>query len=227
MNPVILLMILICVAGIIFLSSDFLSQKDKRKRYLASLIKLLKADVTPIEGMPGSVRLSFVYRQESFTYEDVEDKIADRTLYRGYLRLATPLALTLSFTERLRTNIRSNNPALAPEDRSAAGGGTAIQLPEVLKEFAAYANNEFWANRLFQNEVVGKVFSRYKYRDGRGKPMLSLEIIDGVILLRFSPPGELEPSILNLWNDVARIENYMEDMILLAYHMHRIYRDQQ
>ncbi len=228
MSPIIIMIVLACVGGIAFLSSDFLTNKDQRKRHLEALVKLLDAKISQIEARPNCYCLEFEYRHQQFSYEDIEDKISDKAQYRGYLKLQTPLDLTLSITERLRTQIRSNSPAfgdVAHEEDSWRA--SIVQLPASLKEFSAFSNMPDLASRLFADEAVARIFGKYKNRDQRGKPSLSLEIVDGIIFLRFYPPGDLNPSISDLRNNVPLIENFLEDMLIVSACVSRLKEDQK
>jgi len=229
MSPVIFLIILVCLGGIAFLSSDFLTNKDQRKRHLEALVHLLGAEISLIQGRLNCFRLDFEYRHQKFVYEDIEDKILDKAEYRGYLKLQTPLDLTLSFTERLRTQIRSNSPVFGETDKQQQERwqSNEVQLPATLKDFIAFSNLPEMANRFFKDEAVARIFTKYKNRDKRGKPSLSLEIVDGIILLRFYPPGGLNPTILDLRNNTPLIENYLEDMLIISACVSRLKEEQK
>jgi hypothetical protein len=228
MSPVIIMIILACVGGIALLSSDFLTNKDQRKRHLEALVKLLDAKISQIESRPNCFRLEFEYRHQQFVYEDIEDKVMDKAQYRGYLKLPTPLDLTLSFTERLRTQIRSSSPAFGDLSQQGANWKPSeVMLPASLREFSAFSNVPELATQLFSDEAVARIFAKYKNRDTRGKPSLSMEVVDGIIMLRFYPPGELNPTILDLRNNTPLIENYLEDMLIISACMTRLKEDQK
>lgn len=201
-----------------FLSSDFLTNKDQRKRHLEALVHLLGAEISPIQGRPNCFRLDFEYRHQKFVYEDIEDKILDRAEYRGCLKIQIPMDMTLSFTERLRTQIRSNAPAFGEtsQQQQDLWQSNEVQLPAALKDFSAFSNMPEAASRFFKDEAFVRIFTKYKNRDRRGKPSLALEIVDGIVLLRFYPPGELSPAISDLRNNTSLIENFLEDMLIIS-----------
>lgn len=214
MSPLIIGVVIALIVGIVYLSSD-IEKKDARKKHLDGLVKLLEAEKEEIAGRPNSYALRFNYRSIPFLYEDIEDTIFDKTAYRGFLRVNLPIRFNVVFTEHLKSVFRSDPAALV---RNASSGGTnQIESPRGFKEFSIFSNRSDIAQKLFEDDAVVRVFAKFKNKDARGKPEMALEVVDGILTLKFFPLGhQSEPTIFDLRNNTTLIEDYLEDMLVVC-----------
>lgn len=217
MIPTIILVILIVMACVIYFTMNAPVGKIQRQNYLEAMAHLFEGKVEPVLGAEHSCRITFNYRGQECLYEEVEVETSKGTTHFGYLKIKTPSKLNLSFTERTRTQIRSNAQSL--EELAASMWGSTseqVKLPKSLQDFHVYTNNPVVANKFMSNEKVLKVFNAYKNRDARGHPLMSLQVVEGVIGLEFHPTGELKPALFELQHNVTAAETYLRELIVLA-----------
>ena len=216
MNLSVVLLVIGIVGAIIFLSRKGVTNKRTREEYLRELADFLEAKVENLSEQENSYKIEFVYQNQPFVYEDIEDVGFKEVHYKAFLKGKTESSLNLSFIERARDAIRSDVQSFA-EIASSPWGRTSgeVQVPKALKEFSVLTNHPGKANELLGDEQVVGVFSRFKSVGLRGHPVMSLEIQGGVVLLRFHPPGGLRPSIFNVQSNVTSIENYMNKLIIV------------
>ena len=223
MSPLIWGLVIVLIAGIVYLSSD-IEKKDARKKHLAGLQELLNAEQQEIPGRPNSFILRFEYRKVPFWYEDIEDKIFDKVNHRGFLRVSLPVNFNVVFTENVKSAFRSAPVALAQS--SSAGGTNQIDSPRGFKEFSIFSNKPDVAKKLFEDESVVRVFLKFKNKDSRGKSEMALEIVDGVLLLKFYSLGQQsEPTMFDLRNNVGLIEDYLEDLLIIWHRMQTVAKE--
>lgn len=211
MNPIIIGIIVALLAGIIYLSSD-IEKKDTRKKHLDKLTEFLNAQREEIDGRPNSFSLRFEYRKVPFLYEDIEDKVFDKVNYRGFLRLNLPIQFNVVFTESQKSAFRSTPVSLAKGSMTT----NKIEGPKGFRDFDIFSNHPDVAQKLFNDDMAVRIFAKFKNKDVRGKPEMALEIVDGVLLLKFYPLGyQLSPTIFDLRNNVSLIQTYLEDMLII------------
>ena len=219
MLPFIIIIVLLLVGAIVYIVKHAPTERKKRKDYLQSLAYFFEGQLSLIPEHENSYRVNFFYRGYECLYEDIELpglRLGTAT-YSGHLKIKTPSRVSLTFFERARTQILSNSQTL--DDVTNARWGKPegqVQLPKVLTEFHAYTNNPEWANKFFNDQMVLKIFAAYKNRDSRGHPVMSLQIVEGVVDLEFHAPGDLKPSILVLEHNVTAAEPYLQELILIA-----------
>lgn len=220
MGLIIWVVVIILIGGIVFLSAD-IEKKDTRKKHLDGLIDLLHAEQHDISGRVNSYELRFEYRKAPFLYEDIEDKVFEKVIYRGFLRLNLPIQFNVVFTEHKKTSFRSIPLFLAQS--SSAATSNKIESPKGFKEFDIFSNKPEVATKLFEDDAVARAFAKFKNKDINGRPEMALEIVDGVLVLKFYPLGQqLEPTIFDLRNNVSLIENFLEDMLVIYRQMCKI-----
>ncbi len=222
MSPLIIGIVIALVVGIIYLSGDSGKKDDVlRMKHLEGLVKHLDAQMEAIPGRSNSYAVRFEYRDVPFLYEDIEDSLFDKVVYRAFLRLTLPVNFNVVFTEELKSKFRSVPTALA--EAGASQGTNQIDSPKGFKEFSLFSNKPNLAQELFGDDAVLRIFSKYKTKDARGKPEMSLEIVDGVLTMKFYPLGhQLEPTVFDLRNNVSVIENYLEDMLVVYRQISKI-----
>jgi len=220
MSTWIILIVIALIGGIVYLSND-IEKKDTRKKHLDGLVKLLDAHKEEIPGRPNSFALRFEYRDVPFLYEDIEDNVFEKMIYRAFLRLNLPISFNVVFTEGVKSTFRSSPVALAVDVGSR--GSNQIDSPRAFKEFNIFSNRPDIASELFTDDAAVRIFTKFKNKDARGKPDMSLEIVDGVLTLKFYPLGQqMNPTIFDLRNNVSLIENYLEDMLVIYRQINKI-----
>lgn len=203
------LMVVLLVAGIIvaimFLSRGSSDKQETREEYLRSLTKFVGGVQEPMEDPEDSYRIFFRHGGVKFTFEDVKEHGLGELVYsRGYIKAPTPFLLSLAFLEKSKSSLISPS------------SGGIVDLPEKLREFIVVTDKPAEVNKLFLLDDVVKVFAKFKDRDPRGHPMGSLEIKNGVLILRLHAPNEvLKPNILGLQCDVCSIEDYLDKMLIV------------
>jgi hypothetical protein len=211
---IILILFIVMAAGIILISGGLFGKKSNRQEYLDRLTKFLDSKMESIEGVEDSFRFKFNYKGKDFTYEDLEDYGFKVKTYKGFLRSKTPYNLSLSFTEKSRTTIRSNPSSLKETVNPWMQNVDQVILPSNMKEFNAHTNNAALVNKLLANDQVAKVFGSYKNRDSRGHPQMSLEISDGLLSLRFHGQRDLHPNIFDLYS-TGTVEEHLDKLLLV------------
>jgi len=212
MSPLLIGIVIVLIAGIIYLSGD-MEKKDQRKKHLDSLVELLEAQIEEIPGRKNSYALRFDYKGLPFLYEDIEDNVFDKIMHRAFLRLQLSVHFNIVFTEESKTSFRST--PLGMSRAGASGETNQIEVPR-FKEFKIFSNKPEVARELFADDAVLRIFFKYKNKDVRGKPEMALEIVDGVLTVKFFPLGQqLEPTVFDLRNNTSLIQNYLEDMVVV------------
>ncbi len=191
----------------------------ERSDYLKLMAHFFEGQLLPIADHENSYRIHFKYRGYECLYEDISlpGLRRETTTYLAYLKVKSLSSLSLTFSERLRTQIRSNAQSLDEVANSRWGTLEGqVRLPKDLEEFHAYTNNPDWANSFFNDSKILKMFVKYKSRDARGHPLLSLQIIEGTVGLEFHSQGQSKPSILDLEHNVTAAEAYLKELIAVA-----------
>ncbi len=213
MSMVIVGIVIALVVGIVYLSND-MEKKDSRKKHLAELVKLLDAQMEEISGRANSFALHFTYKSVPFIYEDIEDSIFEKVIYRAFLRVKLPINFNVVFIEEIKSSFRNQPVSLIKG--SSAQETNQIDSPRVFKEFSIFSNRPDVAAALFADDSAVRIFAKFKNKDTRGKPELALDIVDGVLTLKFYPLGQqMEPTVFDLRHNPSLIENYLEDMLVV------------
>jgi hypothetical protein len=119
----------------------------QRSKYLQSMSHFFEGQLLPIDESENSYRVNFKYRGYECWYEDIElsGLRSGSMTYLGSLKVKTSSSLSLTFTERSRTQIRSTVQSLDEMTNSCWGTTEGqVNLPKVLSEFHAYSNNAQW-----------------------------------------------------------------------------------
>ncbi|MFP4472942.1 MAG: hypothetical protein ACLFPX_03605 [Candidatus Omnitrophota bacterium] len=208
------------LGAIVYLTATSVGRKDARERHHDEMIAEYGGVKTPIEHRENCYAITFIYRGGTFTFEDIEDFAAGQKVYRGYLRLKTSLHVNLGFTEHMRSEIRSSPASLS--GGHSIHGSDQVMIPPEFKEYGIYSNNVRLANALLEDEGVVRIMAKYKNRDSRGKPAMTLEIIDGQIIVRFSAVGDLQPGMFDLRHNPSSIDRHLENILVIARRMEKI-----
>ena len=211
-NFIVLLIAILLV--FIFVKKDTSKSADA-KRYLKAMAKFLGQGKTAQSDDPYPQRIDFVYEGNRYIFEHIEESVSGgKTRHRACLKAETPLSLTLNFNERSRQSIRVSLDSLL--DVSNPHALAHIPLPKRLSEFELSTNDRLKAIELMSDDKILKIFENFKNRDAVGHPVMSLEIVEGYVLLHFHPPGGLKPGLLNLQLNVSSIEEYIRKILPLV-----------
>ena len=213
MNMIIVVLVIALIAGILYLNND-LNKEDQRKHHLKGLVDLLNAKIEGIPGRENSFALYFQYRGVSFIYEDIEDTIFEKVVYRAFLRVQLPQKINIVFSEDKRAIFGAN--AQQGETEAVLYGAQQIGSPRGFQEYSIFSDDPDLAKKLFADDGGLRTFSKFKMKDSRGKPEMAIDIIDGVLTLKFYPLGQgLKPTVFSLRNNISLITNYLEDLLVI------------
>ncbi|HOY08780.1 MAG TPA: hypothetical protein PLB05_01750 [Candidatus Omnitrophota bacterium] len=202
---------------LIFVKKDTSKSADAKK-YLKAMAKFLGQGQDLQGDDPCPQRIDFMYAGKPFVFEHIEESVSGgKKRHRACLKGETPLPLTLNFSERSRTSIRVSLDSLL--DVTNPQALTHIPLPKGLGDFELITNDRLKAIELLSDERILKTFEAFKNRDAVGHPVMSLEIVEGFVILHFHPPGGLKPSLLNLQLNVSSIEEYIKKILPLILKM--------
>lgn len=214
MNIILIFAGVAIVAGIVYLVAEFFHKHDSRAGYLEKLAEYLEAKVELISSMDNSHRIRFTYEGKYFIFEDVEDVAIQTKIFKGYLRTTINYPFSLRFTEKPRSTVKMQIGGASAAAASAWQDTKAVvQLPKDLSEFVVTTNNARIANLLLSDANTLAIFKRLKNVDQYGHPIMSLEILEGTLTLKFHPEGQLKPNLLDLHHNVTRIDKYLDQMI--------------
>lgn len=214
------LLVFLLFSGIILLSTKSPLKKQNREEFLRELAKFLEGTLEPIgDGEEsGSFQIRFKYKNEEFHYEDLETGGFKGRVNKVYLRIKTSSKLTLTFTEKKRsTKIRSDIFIASEVSARYMDTQYQLQVPEHLKDLKVFANDTSEANKILEDKRITDIFKKFKNIDTRGYPFLSLGIISGVVTLEFHSVKTCKPNISALREDMASIDDYLEQLLIISH----------
>jgi hypothetical protein len=201
---------------------------DLRKKYLTDMADLLEGKLTCQEGEDSVYSIVFLYEGQSFTYQDVEEQgFNNCKIYKGLLRASSGYPLTVTFTEKPRSAVVNLVASVKDLANPWMDYSETVKLDKPLNVFSIYTNNTKKTNELFDDEDVFKVFASFKSQDFRGHPMMALEIVEGELVLKFNPPGEMKPSLLDLQHNVSSIDVYLKRMSKVVDKLKKMAKEQE
>ncbi len=220
-------LIIILLAGIILLNTNFPFKKQTREQFLRALAKFVEGDLQAVEGQPDAYSIRFTFEGRPFVYEDVLDRgfvppspltIRQGVVYKAYLKTKTAGHLTLDFTEdpRLATVVKLDVIMASQIPREPAPQDMRVRVPPKLKGLGIRTNDVPRANALLENDKIVSLFSEMKNIDGRGYPSMPLRIMDGEIILEFHSVARKNPSRIALMHHISSMEDYLERLSMLA-----------
>ena len=199
----------------IFLLVGFLTEKEKsRIHYLEKMVKILDGRLEPITSALNSYELMFVFEGVRFAFIDLEEVSAKRPSFKGFLKTQTACSLTLEFFERNRSQIRGTVVKASEIADEGVDVGT-VKIPKPLEEFAIHTNSPQKVNLLFADEGILKLFSGFKTIERHGRPIMSLEIKAGTIVLEFHSNRSIKPHLSELREEPYAIEEYTRKLLPL------------
>ncbi|MCR4337109.1 MAG: hypothetical protein NUV91_04810 [Candidatus Omnitrophica bacterium] len=218
------------IGGIVFLTSRSSSTQkggEGRLRYMKSLAHFVEGKLVTLEDTDHTYQIEFFYKKQPFFFVDMEDKTLRTSFHNAFLKLKTPYDFTLMFSEKPRTKLLRSEASQSMSDLSHpwTQEAPAVRPPKALEDFAIYTNHPNLANRLLADERALKIFSEFKNRDNRGRAVMSLSINEGMVTLRFHPPGTLNPNLFDVQSNVSRIDRYLEDLAMLGQILKELQED--
>ncbi|MCK5215254.1 MAG: hypothetical protein KAR05_07875 [Candidatus Omnitrophica bacterium] len=206
-------LIIISIFGVlVFLNTSSSNSADVREKYLDDLTKFLEGKKEKLEHPENSFKVIFHHDDREFVFEDIEDYGFQTSNYKGVLKRQTTSNLTMSFTERAKSMFRTGGQTVQDGWIDHSG---EVRMRKPLNRFHLYTNNAEVATKLINDSEVFNVFSGFMNVNMRGHPIMSLEIIEGVITLCFHSRGNLKPDLIELRNNVTTIESFFDKLILV------------
>ena len=206
------LIIILIFGALVFLNTSSSGREDVREKYLDDLARFLEGKKEKLEQPENSFKIIFHHDDREFVFEDIEDYGFQTSNYKGVLKRQTTSKLTMSFTERTKSMFRTDRQTVQDGWIDHSG---EMRMGKPLDRFHLYTNNAEVAAGLISDSEVFNVFKGFMNVDMRGHPVMSLEIIEGVITLRFHPRGNLKPNLIDLRNNVTTIENFFDKLVLV------------
>lgn len=219
MVAAVVLIVVIALAGIVLLSAKSPLHKSTREHFLQRLAKFLDGTLEPIldEGYENSYRIKFSFDGEECVYEDFEKTGFKDKVYSGFLKVKTPSKLTLTFSERKHSlKIRSDIFIASDVSTQVVDQRVRLKVPDYLKDLDVAATDAATANELLEDKKVAGILKKMQNIDDRGYSFLSLGIINGAVTMAFHAQGSYKPNLSALRNDIASVEDYLDDMIFIA-----------
>ena len=209
----IFILIALCV-GIILLGGYSPLKIQTREQFLQSLAKFLEGDLKPIEGEEEGFRIRFNFEGQTFLSEDVPEYGFAEKAYKGYLKTQSPTKLTLSFTEKPRSTLIKSDVIIASKIQDGPTEGRArVRVPSKLKDLNVHTNDPFLVNALWDNPKIVFIFSGFKNVDARGYPSMSIRMMDGLLVLEFSPMIDKKPNRPTLIRDIHVMDAYPTQLL--------------
>jgi hypothetical protein len=218
MNIWIILVIVAMIVAIVFLSHNSSDEKKVRKHYIEQMASFLEAPWEAPETDIDTYRIRFKYGQRDFIFEDIEDRtLVSESFREGVLKTKTSSPLTVSFLEKSRGKIRTDIKSIKDLKYGWAQLSSDIVLPQGMEDLSVFTNNPTMTKELLADDKIVNFFKSFKSRGSRGHPVMSLEIKDGEVILKFHAPGQdLKPNLYDLQLNATLIENYVKDLSVLA-----------
>lgn len=216
------MLVIICIFVIIvvilfILAGQFLFKEKTRQQFFEDVERLVDGRFEPIENQENSFQIKFHFEDYDFVYEDIEVKGFNRSYFKGFLKVLSKSPLTFNIVEKERqVTVRSNivmashivdDPTLIKEK---------LCLPDGFEKFQVSTNDALVTNKLFEDSKFLNILNEFKNSDKRGYCYFSLKIVDGVVILEFTPTGVHKPNLYVLRNNTARLENYVDKLKYIA-----------
>jgi len=223
MSGIAITIIVLLLAGLMYFGGHTPPKERSRDQLLKDLGEYLEGSLDPIQGKENSFRIRFTFEDENFVYENIQTKGFRDAFFRTYLKVETLSRLSLNFTEKEhRKIIRSEVVRTTGISDKAASYKHKIFVPKKLQNFDIHSNNPGHANELLGDPKVLKILLEFKNVDSRGYHFLSLEIVDGVVILEFHPSGRCNPTPLHFLHDFDSIEILLDKLLVIVNRLNNL-----
>lgn len=221
---VVILVVLGLIVAIAFFNKEIFSLKPKGNVYVGKLASYLGVPMEEVQDWCQIKRVTFEYKGQTFVYEHQEDNDGPEAgPSQGFLRAKTKDDVTLHLSEQKRTTLKSSVTSLEDIAKNPWGADTdKVSLPQVLQEFVLTTNNSKMAREILADEKIVRIFTKFKNRDNRGKPIMSLEVAGGEVILHFHPIGGWAPSVFDLQVNPSSIEDFADTLLALVEKINQI-----
>ena len=207
---IIFLIIAICIGGILLFTKQITPGKRSRQQYLTALEHFLEAPLMPVEETKDSYRIAFRFEKHDFVYEDMLYPGFKGNINRSYIKGKTGTDFGLDFTEREQKGMIHQTTEKQPKVQK-----TKIHLPKTLDMFSAHSNQPVLANKLLKDSAVVRVLAEFKNVDHRGRPLMTMKVSHGHVVLDFHPSERLHPKPLSQLASFEQLEDYLDKMIIV------------
>ena len=201
--------IILCILGILYFSRQATPGKKSRMQFLKELENFFEAPLEPIPEYEDSFRIPFSFEGRRFVYEDILSPGFKGMINQSCMKGTTNTSFTLDFTEKERKGFLQTD---AKVEKKTAG---LIHLPKQLAQFSVFSNKPAVANKFLKDPAMVRVFTEFKNYDNRGRPLLTLKIVHGTVILDFHPSGRCHPKPLAQLSSFESLEDYLDKMILV------------
>lgn len=209
----IIVTVVVIVLAIVFLSGRSLTKSKTREEYLQELAAYLEGQLSPLTGQTPGYQIVFKFEGRDFIFEDVEQEGFQEKVHKAYLKIKTNSSLTINFTEGSRMTIRSEIVKASDiKDEQIE----RLMVPKELKKFKVFANDIEKANELFEDPKTKGLFVHYFNTGTRGEPAMALRLQDGLLTLEFFESVAMRPSLYDLMETPAKIENELYNILTLT-----------
>ncbi|MBI5150918.1 MAG: hypothetical protein HZA28_09165 [Candidatus Omnitrophica bacterium] len=217
----VIFIVILLVAGIIFLNVHSAPHQQTGEQFQRSLEKILEGKVKPLPGQPPGAQeafqIEFQFEGYPFVYEDIPDRGFTQEVRKAYLKVRTYTDFTLYFTEKPRsTTIKTDVIIVSNIPDKPIEGAERVRAPAPLKGLDVQTNNPALANKLLANDKMVDVLLEFRNKDSRGYPSLALKVQEGTIILEFHSDEGKVPSYHALRRNPPSIEDYLGGLVLLA-----------
>ena len=215
MNPILLFVCLVFVAGILFVCSQFKRVDKGRDEFLKEIEKFLGAAVLPIQGKENCFYLPFNFEGEDFVFEYIEEQGFNNTVCRAALKVKMPGKFNFAFLERSNDLVRHSSVLeISGLDRNVAGQKGRFKMPKALELFDVATNDAKLAQKILSDKELVHIFSEFSNIKGTGYPFVSLRIVESELVLEFHPKDSASlPNLSFLYSDVSSLEDYCLKML--------------
>ncbi|MCA9399836.1 MAG: hypothetical protein KC618_08805 [Candidatus Omnitrophica bacterium] len=217
---IVLVVIGLVVAGVLLFSGGGSPVKKSPATFLEDIRKY--TDGT-LQSQKGRQQVCFRFDGQDFVFEVARESGFKGDVDQYYLKAVTAGHFSLNFTEKRRKKIVTQDLFMAsevPEDIQAER--KELHMPKELKDFDVITSNKAWAQELLEDAKIVRILRRYVVMDGQGRPTVSLNVIEGCLVLRFYHSGPLQPDITDLQKNVPAIEGYAQELLVLIEKLNRL-----
>lgn len=204
----------ILLAGIVFLFLQPKSEEKPRAEILAQLAKYFEGTVEQLDGYKDAFLLKFSFDGKDFYYDDVPESGFASETFKGVLKCETGIKMSLEFAERKKGAVKSHMVMMT--NVSNARTPPKVKVPKCLDSFIIHTDDAERTACLFEDAKILQFLQGLKNMDRRGYPSMAFRIVDGTLMITFSPIGSFKPNRQALFLRPSYLESYLEKMITIS-----------